>query len=177
LASSTISSNGRSTAGRLAVALCALTLTLSAGTAAAERPPKRVSCADVVGSAKTPTDGGYRHVLDVVSVPPKWLPEIEDTPDRPWRYWRKAGLVIRSGPAVVTVAVPKAWRGRVAFNWGNGTGVVSRLRLGGCNRAGGTWLAFAGGFVLKTPTACAPLVFTVGIRSATVRFGLGERCP
>lgn len=139
--------------------------------------PPRVPCDDVIGYARSATAGGYRRVLGVVSVPGAHLPEIEDTPSRPWRYWRKAGLVVRAGREVVTVSVPPAWRKRAAISWGNSTGIVSSLRLGGCLEPSGAWLAFAGGFVLRTPSACLPLTFKVGARTATVRFGLGTTCP
>ena len=131
----------------------------------------------MIGYGKSPTAGGYRRVLGIVSVPPASLPEIEDTGSRPWRYWRKAGLVVRAGRTLVTVTVPAAWRDRAAIGWGNTTGVVSSLRLGGCPRPAGAWMAFAGGFVLRTPSACLPLIFQAGGRSAVVRFGLGTRCP
>jgi hypothetical protein len=36
--------------------------------------------------------------------------------------------------------------------------------------------AYAGGFQLRVRAACVPLVFRVGRRSATARFGLGRAC-
>ena len=36
--------------------------------------------------------------------------------------------------------------------------------------------AYAGGFFLRSPSVCVPLIFRVGARSATVRFGIGRRC-
>jgi len=38
------------------------------------------------------------------------------------------------------------------------------------------WNPYSGGFLLKTQSACVPLTFRVGSRSATVRFGVGKRC-
>ena len=158
------------------LAVVVLALAGTATGASAERLPPRVPCDDVIGYAKSATAGGYRRVLGVVSVPGAHLPDVEDTGHGPWRYWRKAGLVVRAGPAIVTVSVPPAWRKRAAISWGNNTGIVSSLRIGGCTRPPGGWLAFAGGFVLRTPSACLPLTFKVGSRTATVRFGLGTRC-
>jgi hypothetical protein len=36
--------------------------------------------------------------------------------------------------------------------------------------------AYAGGFYLRAPSACLPLIFTVDGRSTSVRFGIGKRC-
>ena len=38
------------------------------------------------------------------------------------------------------------------------------------------WNAYAGGFYLRSRSACVPLKFRVGRRAKTVRFGLGKRC-
>jgi hypothetical protein len=77
----------------------------------------------------------------------------------------------------VSVSVARAWRDRVAIGWG-GTGTVSSLRLRRCaaDQGAASWVAYAGGFVLRVPSACVPLVFRAGGRTATVRFGLGRRC-
>jgi hypothetical protein len=83
------------------------------------------------------------------------------------------GLVIRGNAAPVTVSVPAGWRNREQITWGP-HGMVSSLRIPSCP---GTWDAYAGGFYLKTPTACVPLQFQVRRRTATVWFGLGRHCP
>jgi hypothetical protein len=135
-----------------------------------------IACDEAIGHAKSGRADGYRVVLDVVSVPPAYLPEVVETGDEPWAYWRKAGLVIRAGsrPAVL-VSVPRAWRKRAAITWAS-SGTVSALRIGRCPPPRTAWYAYAGGFYLRSPSACVPLVFQVGQRTATVRFGLGRRC-
>ena len=50
------------------------------------------------------------------------------------------------------------------------------LGVGSCPPPATVWNAYAGGFYLRTPSACVPLVFRVGKRSATVWFGLGQAC-
>jgi len=138
---------------------------------------RTVPCSEIIGQARTGTDGGYRVVLGVVSVPPAYAPQAATHQGGPWPYWRKAGLVIRANDAPVTVSVPRFWRKRAAITWGNGTKIVSSLRIAACPRPEGAWNAYAGGFFTRARSACVPLVFTIGRRSTTVRFGLGRRCP
>lgn len=134
-----------------------------------------VPCRDVIGQAKTGRDGGYRVVLGVVSVPPARLTQVVATGGRPWRYWRKAGLVIRAGKALIGVKLPKGWRSRAAVSWGS-SGAVPALKIAACPSSPGVWNAYAGGFLLRTRRQCVPLTFTVGRRSQTVRFGVGGAC-
>jgi hypothetical protein len=75
----------------------------------------------------------------------------------------------------VTIAVPHAWRGRAAVTWGD-SGLARSLRLPGCPSPKGVWNGYAGGFYLRSPRVCLPLVIRVGTRSATVRLGLGRAC-
>jgi len=78
----------------------------------------------------------------------------------------------------VIVSVPRAWPTHAAVTWGNATGGVSRLRIARCPRTEPTkpGNAHAGGFYLRSRSACVPLTFSVGGRSATARFGLGRPC-
>lgn len=134
-------------------------------------------CEEAIANVRSGDRNGYRIVLGVVSVPPAYLPQVVATPTEPWPYWRKAGLAIRAGAEPIDVIVPMAWRDRVGIHWGNRAPAVSWLRLARCPRAGvDHWNAYAGGFFLRSPTACVPLTFRAGGRSATVRFGLGRRC-
>jgi hypothetical protein len=139
-----------------------------------------VVCGDIIGQATGPRVDGYRLVLGVMSVPPAYMPQGAVHVDGfgRWRYWHKAGMVVRAGKFTVTVAVPKAWRSRAAITWGNRLGIVNSLRFSGCGTAPlvSEWNAYAGGFYLRAPSACVPLVFRVGHRSTTVRFGIGRHC-
>jgi len=134
-----------------------------------------VACGESIGYAKSGHEDGYRVVLGVISVPPAHLRQVVATHNQPWRYWRKAGLVLRTGNPSVVVSVAKAWRRRAAVTWGS-SGTVSVLRVEGCPPAPAGWRAYAGGFYLRSPSACVPLVFRVGQRAATLRFGIGRRC-
>jgi hypothetical protein len=149
---------------------------------------RAVPCRYIVDYTRFPYFGSsqpenrYRQVLGVIAVPPAYLGRMVATGERPWAYWQKAGLVIRATGEPVTVTVPAIWRTRAAIIWGNGGGTASHLDIEGCRTAskvpaGRLGNAYAGGFYLRPPSACLPLIFTVGSRSATVRFGLGKRCP
>jgi hypothetical protein len=117
----------------------------------------------------------YRDVLNAVSVPPAYLQQVIPTKQSPWRYWRKAGLVVRARRAV-TITVPPRWRNRAAIVWGNSGGPFESLRIAACPGSTHTGNAYAGGFYLHTPSACLPLTFTVDGRKTTERFGIGTRC-
>ena len=140
-------------------------------------PVLTVPCDEIILHVKSGRAGGYRVVLDVVSVPPARLIQVVPSQSRPWAYWRKAGLVVRAGAPPVTVSVPAAWRSRAAITWGNSTGIVSALRIASCPGAAGVWNAYAGGFYLRSRSACVPLRFSVAGRTRVVRFGLGRACP
>jgi hypothetical protein len=172
---------GRPSRCRGTMRLVALSLVLAAAVAAVAAHVARssapiVSCDAIVGQAATGHDSGYRVVLGVVSVPPARLTQVVETGSRRWAYWRKAGLVIRASTLPVRVSVPRAWRGRAAITWGD-TGIVNGLTIAACPSPPGVWNAYAGGFYLRRRRQCVPLVFRVGARSQTVRFGVGGACP
>jgi hypothetical protein len=158
----------------LIVVLAATGTALAAAAAPSATPT--VSCGTIIGEAASGHGGDRRVVLGVVSVPPAYLPQTVPTKSRPWRFWSKRGLVVHADAGPVTVRVPRAWRRRVAIEWGN-SGIVPALRMPRCPRGVKPWNAWAGGFHLRERSACVPLVFSVGPRSATVRFGVGRRCP
>ncbi len=161
-------------------------LALAAPVAAISSPTpaqRTVPCSESIDTTQFPYLGNsqpqqrYRLVLGAVSVPPAYLEQVIATHEQPWRYWHKAGIVVRANGQPVTVTVPASWRTRVAITWGNGGhGVLSSLRIAGCGTNRQTGNAYAGGFYLRSSSACVPLTFTVGARSATVRFGIGRRC-
>jgi hypothetical protein len=167
--------------------ISATALALPAPWAGGSALPGRVrnlTCRDSIAVTQFPYLGSSRPqdqnrlVLGVASVPPAYLGEVVATDDQPWRYWRKAGLVIRSGSERVTLSVPKEWQSRAAIVWGNGgDGVFSSVRIAGCGSDPRTGNAYAGGFYLRSSSACLPLLVRVGTRTATVRFGIGRRCP
>jgi hypothetical protein len=166
------------------VVSAALALTFALGVASraavpeAGSTPPTVACDRIIDRVGSGRVGGKRIVLGVVSVPRAYIPQTVATGERPWRFWSKAGLVIRGGGRTpVSVAVPEAWRNRVAISWGN-TRIVSSLRIARCPPwESKKWNAYAGGFLLKARSACLPLIFRVGQHSATVRFGVGRMCP
>jgi len=155
----------------------------SAALASSSASSRTVPCDEVILATKWPYVGSrnpahrYRTVLDAVSVPPAYMQQVEPTGEKPWSHWRKAGLDVRATAPTVTITVPKAWRTRAAIAWGyGGTGVHHTLRLTGCGSDPAAGDAYSGGFYLSVPSACVPLIFRVGDRTATVRFGVGRRC-
>jgi hypothetical protein len=159
---------------RLALAVLAM---LALAPVARPAPQRTVPCREVIDHPRFPYGSGYRTVLGAVSVPPAYLAQVVNTGDEPFPWWRKAGLVVRANGRPVTITVPPRWRDRVAFEWGNGGtgGPFSSLRIAGCGSDPGKGNAYAGGFVVRTPS-CVPLTFHAGGRSTTVRFGVGRRC-
>ena len=162
---------------RIVTVVILLALAPTAALAARTESVPTVPCDEIILHVKSGRAGGYRVVLDVVSVPPTRLIQVVPSQSQPWPYWRKAGLVVRAGAPPVTVSVPAAWRSRAAITWGNSTGIVSGLRIASCPGAAGGWNAYAGGFYLRSRSACVPLRFSVAGRSSVVRFGLGRACP
>ena len=74
-----------------------------------------------------------------------------------------AGQPGRADHRSAGVAAPRRHRLR-----GNNPGVVSSLRLLSCPRQLGAWNAYAGGFDLRSPSGCVPLVFHIGRQTATL---------
>jgi hypothetical protein len=135
-----------------------------------------VSCDRIIIPGEPVSWRPKRVVLGVVAVPPAYIPQTVDSQSPRWPFWSKSGLVIRGNSPPVVVNVPARWRNRVAITWGN-TPAVSTLRIASCGSGIlSGWNPYAGGFLLRARTACVPLTFRVGSRSATVRFGVGKRC-
>ena len=140
------------------------------------RRPARRSLREHRSAGRVFTWKPTRVVLGVAAVPPAYIPQTVETGSEPWRYWSKSGLVIKANSPPVDVSVPPRWRARVTIGWGNRNG--SHLRFAPCppSSALGDWNPYTGGFYLRSRSACVPLTFRVGDRSATVRFGVGKRC-
>ena len=162
-------------------ALCLAALTGVTAPPASSRGGRVVPCGSAIGTTTWPYRGDsrpeyrYRSVLGVVAVPPAYMAQVVPTRQKPYAYRHKQGLVVRAIRASVTVTVPTNWRTRAAITWGN-SGAVSSLRIESCGAAADLGRAYAGGFLLRSRSACIPLVFAVGKRAATVRFGVGRVC-
>jgi len=165
----------------LGLAFAALVGVAASANGAANAPanarPATVGCGDIIGTTTTGHDGGYRAVLGIVSAPPGLLSGPVRVPEfAPFPYWRKAGMVIRSSNKPVTVTVPKAWRNRLRIGWGNPAPEATTVTFAPCASSSPTWNGYAGGLFLRGGAACVPLVFAVGDRHATLRFGVGRHC-
>jgi hypothetical protein len=117
-------------------------------------------------------------VLGIVSAPPVYLGSkvVSDPYSAPFPYWEKAGIAIRAGTVAVTVSLPKEWRNRARIRWGAPGSAATVLRFAPCPSTVETWSWYAGGFLLHRSAACVPLIFAVGNRRATLRFGVGRHC-
>ena len=136
-----------------------------------------VRCDEVVLHFKSGHDDGNRVVLNAVSAPPIYLPRtVRDSASAPFGYWRKAGMVIRASNAVVTVSLPKEWRDRFRIVWGAPGSPAAAVRFAPCPSSVETWNGYSGGFLLRAKSACVPLIFAIGHRRATLRFGVGRHC-
>jgi hypothetical protein len=111
-----------------------------------------------------------RTIFASVTLPRRDLIQIARV-DGPWRYWRKAGVLVRASTRV-TISIPRTWRRRAAISWGD-SGVVSSLRFAPCSTH--RWNAYAGGFYVRRP-ACVPLTIAVGRRVDLVHVGIGTHC-
>ena len=158
-----------------AIAVC-LIAGASSARAFAEAVPT-VNCRSIVTPSGVFDFRPNRVVLGVFDVPPAFIQQTVEVGTGTWPYWSKAGLVVRAESPQVSVSVPPAWRTRVAIGWGN-VDASSALRIASCPSSSGLgdWNVYAGGFLLRARAACVPLVFRVGHRTATVRFGIGKRC-
>ena len=150
---------------------------------AAERPQRTIACDEIIDVTTFPYLGNSqpryqsRLVLGAVSVPPAYLARSYPAQGTaPWRYFAKHGMVVKSGTST-TITVPPAWRNRVAISWGNAVHrVFHTIRIAACGRIPKRGYAYAGGFFLRSPSACVPLVLALGGRRQTVWFGIGRSC-
>lgn len=153
-------------------------LALSGPTAsAAPSETAPVTCRSIIEPGGSYTWRPTRVVLGAVAVPPAYIPQTVRAGQGRWPYWSKSGLVVRAdSPPVLVRVAGTAWP-RAAISWGDG-GPAGALRIASCPRSSslGAWNPYAGGFLLRTRSACVPLEFRVGERTATVRFGVGRRC-
>jgi hypothetical protein len=142
---------------------------------ARQAPVSVVSCNNVIASARKP-DSEERLVLGSFGAPPERIQRAQTGPVNGWQYFAKSGVEIKAGVGPVTVSVATADRDRVAISWGNGLAVVQAQRFAPCGSSARPWHAYAGGFYLRSRTACISLVIKVGPGSKTIRVGVGKSC-
>lgn len=156
--------------------LGAIVVAAAASATSAARAPT-VSCSSVITPVGDVEWRPRRVVLGVVDAPPAYLRQTVATGEARWPYWSKVGLVVRGGSPPVRVEVARGWRTRAAITWGD-SGPTSALRIATCPPSSSLdgWNPYSGGFLLRSKSACVPLVFRVAGRAQTVRFGVGRRC-
>jgi hypothetical protein len=142
----------------------------SPSTAAATTAGPAVSCAHDLGT-DAPDGGGYRLVLDAVAVPTgKLVPQDSDEPG--WLF-AKSGLVVRAGTLVDVAVAPDAVTG-VRVGWGSPGPEGTAIHVPACPSGSG-WLAFAGGYSVRTP-ACVPLIVRAHGQRERVAVSVGVAC-
>jgi hypothetical protein len=163
--------------GAVAVIAAALALTGATASASSVASPAVVNCESIVDPVGSFTWAPKRVALGVVAVPPAFVPQTFPAGGGRWPYWSKAGLVVRADSPPVRVTVPARWKARAAIQWGD-SGAVDDLRISTCPPSSslGAWSPYAGGFLLRSRSACVPLTFRARGQSVTVRFGVGRRC-
>jgi hypothetical protein len=138
-----------------------------------------VRCNEIGLYSKTGGGEGYRFVLGAVSVPPKYIPggTVKVPSSDGFSYWSKAGIWVHASETlVVTVSLPKEWRNKARIGWGAPGSAATAVRFAPCRSLGAAWDGYAGGFLLRSKSACVPLIFAAGNRRATLRFGVGRHC-
>jgi hypothetical protein len=134
-----------------------------------------VSCNNVIASTRKP-DSEERVVLGSFGAPPPRIQRAANGQGNGWQYFAKTGVQVEAGSLPVTVSVAPAFRHRAAISWGNAQPIVQTVRFASCRATATRWDAYAGGFFLRSRTACIPLVVRIGSRSKTVRVGIGKSC-
>jgi hypothetical protein len=161
----------------LPVFTLALAATIAADAPSSTAGAPGPTCSSIIVPGGQFTWRPQRVVLGVVSAPPAYIPQTVSTGESRWQYWSKSGIVVRANSDPVLVSVPRAWRRRAAISWGD-AGVANALVFPSCPPSSslGDWNPYSGGFYLRSRAACVPLVFRVGDRTQTMRFGVGKRC-
>lgn len=169
----------------LSLAACGGSMTMTRHRASAVRKHAAIRflpCRDTIG-AQRPWQG-LTVVLGVVGLPasPHMAQALQTaltgSRDPAARLFAKQGLVVRAGTRF-DLLVPARLRDRLSIGWGNAGGghVGSTIRVAAC-RAGrnGGWLAFAGGYYVRSPM-CAPLIVDARGMRRRVWIGIGKACP
>lgn len=148
----------------------AVTATAS-GSADAEISDAGPACSHDLGGTTPPVDT-YRLVLDAVALPTRTL--VPEESGEPGWLFAKHGLVVRAGTPVEIRVAPEAVT-RVRIGWGSPGPEGTTIRVPACPGDSG-WLAFAGGYSVRTPT-CVPLIVQADGRRERVGVSVGASCP
>jgi hypothetical protein len=141
--------------------------------------PVTVPCTDVIDESKAPLEPT---ILGAAMTPPRVPSPVAIPEPRPWRYWVKTPLLVRGGSPALTISVAPGWRSRAAIVWGSGhIGPQPSLLVQRCPRApfqrpAYTWNVYAGGFFLRSRSACVPLEFSTAGRRTTVHVSIAGGC-
>lgn len=155
--------------GRSPSAVVAVTVSGSVGTEMSDAGAT-VPCSDDLG-VTTPIDDQYRLVLDAVALPARTL--VPQGSGEPGWLFAKQGLVVRAGTAVDIMVAPGAV-GHVRIGWGSPGPEATAIHVPACPSGSG-WLAFAGGYTVRTPT-CVPLLVRTHGQQERVEVGVGAHC-
>ena len=138
-----------------------------------------VPCSDVIGTVPTP-DPGLTVIDDAVALPaaagmPAPLQVSADRTETGSVLFAKTGLLVRRRAQVRLRVLPPA-AGRAWIGWGSPAEPGPQALVDGCDSAD-AWMAFAGGYWVRTPM-CVPVGVRVGRGvEHQVDIGVGKPCP
>ena len=152
------------------------------GTMASSAAPPTAGCDSIIDPdyASARAWRPERVVLGVVDVPKAFIPQAATASGvTRWPYWMQVGPRRSCQQPCRSRLGAGGLEATGRDRLGRRTRRSRRMRIASCLASStlpGGWNPYAGGFVLRSPTACVPLMFRVGDRTATVRFGIGKRC-
>ncbi|MDR3033134.1 MAG: hypothetical protein LBV78_08510 [Kitasatospora sp.] len=119
----------------------------------------------------------YRLVLGDAALPPARLPPPSPSGHAAWPYGEQTAFEVHGGGPPVTIAVPQAWRDRVAVfgTTSRPPGFASTMRIPSCPPRA-AWDIYVSDFYTRSRTACVPLRVQVRRQTMTLWFALGRRC-
>jgi hypothetical protein len=142
-------------------------------------PAGTVPCTDVIGTVPAP-DPDLTVIEDAVALPaaarmPVPLQASAQTIEFGAALFAKNGLVVRRR-AQVHLRVLEPAAGRAWIGWGSPGELGPQAVVDGCDSAG-AWMAFAGGYWVRTPL-CVPVgVRVAGSVERRVDIAVGRACP
>lgn len=137
-------------------------------------------CDQVVGETDMPAES-TTVVLGAVALPATpAMPEALQatrvtTVETGVAYFAKWGLQVRRDTRV-ELSVPPAAAGRLWIGWGNAAEPSDRVVVDRCTGSH-AWLAFVGGYWVRTPGCFDLLISVNGSREQSVPIGIGAPCP
>lgn len=139
-----------------------------------------LDCTSAIGSSSSFPPTGYESVGDVVALPTsaEATSALQTSrvgkPGSGTRLYAKVGLLVRVGSRF-ELSVAPGLRDQFAIGWGAPAIPARQMHVGPCD-SGSAWLAFAGGFWVKS-VGCFDLDVNIDGSYTRVQVGIGAPCP